>query len=74
MSEEVTKFYKKALDQYIKKKINEGEKNITAQMNIGDRVQRLCKKQAFLTIKDCKENFPNNPSFHLINPTKNRIG
>lgn len=67
MNEEVTKFYKKTPCQYIEK-INGEVNNITAKMNIGDRVQQLYKKQAFLIVKDHKENFPNNPSFRLINP------
>ena len=30
--------------------------------------------EAFVTIKDHKDNFPHNLSFHLINPSKTDIG
>ena len=34
----------------------------------------LAKEQAFLTLKDHKENFKNAPTCHLINPAKGEMG
>jgi hypothetical protein len=34
----------------------------------------MAKKQAFITLKDHKENFANKPTCRLINPTKSEIG
>ena len=36
--------------------------------------KKLAKKEAFLTLKDHKPNFYNNPKCRLINPTKFEIG
>ena len=41
---------------------------------MSDRVQKLASKQAFITIKDHKENFKNNTKCRLINPMKSEIG
>ena len=31
-------------------------------------------KQAFITLKDYKDNFENNPKYRLLNPAKSEIG
>lgn len=50
---------------------NEEAENITAKPGVGDRVRILCDKQAFLTVKDHNDDFPNDPD-GLINPTKTK--
>ena len=43
-------------------------------MNIEKRVNTLAEQQCFVTIKDHKEDFQNNPKYRLINPTKSELG
>ena len=55
-------------------KINKEAKKICERLDISDRVQRIPPKQAFITIKDHKENFKTNTKCRLINPMKSEIG
>ena len=41
--------------------------------SISDRIDWLQKNEAYIRAKDHKENFQNNPTFRLINPTKTKI-
>ena len=43
-------------------------------MNLEDRVETLAPKSLFVTLKDHKDNFRNNPTCRLINPTMSEIG
>ena len=65
--------YKKANDNTIIN-INNEAKNIAANLNIDDRTECMAKRQAFITLKDHKDNFQNNPTCRLINPAKSEIG
>ena len=38
------------------------------------RIQQLQETEAFISVKDHEEGFPNSPSFRLINPSKSEIG
>ena len=49
-------------------------KKIAAELKLHDRVQRMSKKNAFITLKDHKENFSHNVKCRLINPAKSNIG
>ena len=42
-------------------------------MLIIDSVHQLLRHDAYITVKDHKESFPNNSSFRLINPSKSTI-
>ena len=44
------------------------------QLDIADRVDKLSKNECYITLKDHKENFQNNPKVRLINPAKTNIG
>ena len=44
-------------------------KNIADKLLISDRVDQLQKYDAYITIKDHKESFPNNPLFRLFSPS-----
>ena len=44
------------------------------QITLEDRIFSTSKREAFLTLKDHKENFVNNKPTRLINPTKSEIG
>lgn len=54
--------------------INGQAKNIAQHLQIADRVEMLARKDAFITLKDHKDNFQNNPTCRLINPAKSELG
>ena len=43
-------------------------------MKLADRIDHFAKTEAFITLKDHKENFVNKPTCQLINPTKTELG
>ena len=45
-----------------------------SRQNINDRIKKIQDSEAYITVKDHKKRFPNNPSFGLINPSKSDIG
>lgn len=45
-------------------------KCIAQELNIDSRTEQIAKQQAFITLKDQGDNFANNPTCRLINPTK----
>ena len=69
----ITKTYKKA-DKGQLRVIDAEAKLITKKLNIDDRVEATATKEAFVTLKDHKDNFVNKPTFRLINPSKQEIG
>ena len=69
----ITKTYKKSNRNKINS-INRDAKKIAKKLQIDDRVEKMQEAEAFITIKDHKDNFPHNLSFHLINPSKTDIG
>ena len=50
------------------------DKKLAKELDIEDRVHRTKENEAFITIKDHKENFRNNTKCRLINPTKPELG
>ena len=68
----ITSTYKKA-DEKVIDDINLEVKELATSLNIEDRMECLAK-QAFITLKDHKENFKNNPTCRLINPAKSEMG
>lgn len=69
----ITKTYKKS-DKKQQSMMDEEARVITKQLNIDDRVEKTAMKEAFITLKDHKENFANKPTCRLINPSKPEIG
>ena len=69
----ITKDYRKSNNNIVKE-INKEAKSISEKFKISDRVNVMPEKNAFITIKDHKENFDNDPKCRLINPTKSEIG
>ena len=57
-----------------KSEIDREAKEIATDISIADRIDCIAEKSAFITLKDHKENFRNNPTCRLINPTKSEIG
>ena len=47
---------------------------IAEKLKLDDRIQQLQETEAFISVKNHKEGFPNSPSFRLINPSKSDIG
>ena len=65
--------YKKA-DKSTVNKINQEAQNIVNKLELQERIFSTSKNEAFITLKDGKTNFKNNPTTRLINPTKPELG
>ena len=68
----VTKTYKKVPAKVVHNIQNEA-KGIAEKLNLADRINTTAQREAFITLKDHKPNFQNNPSCRLINPSKSEI-
>ena len=68
----ITSKYKKA-SKNIKKQINIDGKQILKNREVLDRLE-INGENNFLTLKDHKKFFNNNPTVRLINPAKNKLG
>ena len=42
-------------------------------LNLEERIEQHSQDQAFITLKDQKNNFQNNPKWRLINPAKSKL-
>ena len=73
MNTAVTKSYRKASTDAAATIIS-AEKQIAKNLNLDNRIDALAAKSAFITLKDHKPNFANNPTCRLINPSKSEIG
>ena len=73
LHENATKNYRIAEPQTVSK-INTKAKAIAVELKIEDRIESLPEKEAFISIKDHKQNFMNKPQCRLINPAKTEIG
>ena len=69
MDKNVTKTYKKC-NTNKSNSINVKEKQIASKLKIDDHVQKLDKNEAYVTVKDPKEGFPNKISCWLKNLSK----
>ena len=57
-----------------RKSCNNELKHIADKLSIGNRIECMKKREAFISLKDHKENFENNPKCRLINPAKSDLG
>ena len=73
LSNSITKTYKKTNDE-TKHSVNNAGKVILKDHFIADRVDTNDENNCFVTLKDHKDNFANNPTTRLINPAKNELG
>ena len=73
LRDNITKTYKKSTNSKVNR-VDLDVKRITGKLLISDRVNQLQKDDAYITVKDHKESFSNNPSFRLISPSKSGIG
>ena len=69
----ITKSYKKAPDSF-ETEINREAKAIATSLHLDNRIQKFPKRNAFVTLKDHKDNFLRNTPCRLINPAKREIG
>ena len=72
-TEAVTSTIKKVPDK-INYKINTESKRIMEDRTALKRIFINSKNNCFITMKDHKENFLNNPKTRLLNPAKNELG
>ena len=54
--------------------INKSAKKITEKLPVSDRIEKMQETEAYITIKDHKESFPNKIRCRLINPSKSSVG
>ena len=73
MEKSITKDYKKSNAHEVNK-INNDDKKIAEKLEIDDRVYVLQERGAYITLKDHKDSFHNNPKCRLINPAKTDMG
>ena len=73
LTNNITSNHKKASDNAIHI-VNKEAQNMAKDFNIQDRTECMADRQAYITLKDHKENFQNKPICRLINPAKSEIG
>ncbi|XP_044175381.1 uncharacterized protein LOC122958534 [Acropora millepora] len=73
IKENVTKTYKKS-SHSVANKLETQSASIAKQLKLDDRIEKLEKNEAFITLKDHKPAFNDHPTCRLINPSKSEIG
>ena len=73
IKENVTKTYKKSSDS-VANKLDMQSASIAKQLKLDDRIEKLAKNEAFITLKDHKPAFNDHSTCRLINPSKSEIG
>ena len=73
VNKNVTKAYKKT-NHHVPNNITSADKKIAQDLSLDDRIETSAKRDVFITLKDHKPDFMNNPSCRLINPSKSEIG
>ena len=73
VTENITKNYAKA-DKTSVQQLQAESKRLATELSLEDRIDKLAQKDAFITMKDHKENFDTKPTCRLINPTKSELG
>ena len=73
LTETVTKTYKQCSRKKVKN-INYNSKLIAQSLFIDGRVEKMLETEAYITIRNHKEGFPNKLSFRLLNSSKSDIG
>ena len=73
LHENITKHYKAAPEEAYSN-INNEAKTIAERLDLADRMESLARSEAFITLKDHKDNFENTLPCRLINPAKSEMG
>ena len=74
LKRDMEKGYKRIIDPEDVNKVTRGDKKIAEDLKLDDRIFKTSERQAYLLLKDHKENFANKKQSRLINPTKTNIG
>ena len=72
LQENITKTYKKSRKGT--REVNREAKVIAKKLGLADKVEAYVEKEAYITLKDHKDNFQSNPKCRLINPAKSQMG
>ena len=72
LNKNITKTYKK-VNPNVANSMELEAKSLSKKLHLDDRINITAKREAFITLKDHKPNFDNNPTCRLINPTKAEI-
>ena len=73
LSNSITTSYQKIKDDSILDDIDKQAKQIAQNLKLEDRIECFPHLEAFITLKDHKENFHNKPTCRLINPAKSEL-
>ena len=73
MVDNITKDYKKA-DMELADNINKEAAVLAKSMKLEDRIHKMGRQEAYITLKDHKPDFPARVSCRLINPCKTEMG
>lgn len=73
LQKNITKTYKKVAPNTTVS-IELASKRIAKKLDLDERVNTTARREAFITLKDHKPNFANNPTCRLIDPAKSEIG
>ena len=73
LNDNITSSYAKQTEE-LKGTIDAEAREVAEKLGIADRAEAIAKRDAYITLKDHKENFPNNPKCRLINPAKGEMG
>ena len=73
LTENITTSYKTS-NNNVNDDINEELRDISNHLSVGNRLDVMAKRNAFVTVKDHKDNFPSNLKCRLINPAKSELG
>ena len=72
MQKNIQKNYKKIAENEIVKDVKEHQE-IVKKLNIEDSIMYIPRQKSFVSLKDHKDNFVNDPKCRLLNPTKFEI-
>ena len=72
LKENITKSYRKGDNSVYR--INNEAKAIAAKIGLDKKMECFIEKEAYITLKDHKDDFQNNPKCRLINPSKSQMG
>ena len=73
LKDNISKTYKKTNNNSLQE-INLEAKKIASQLNLDSRIEVYAEKTAYITLKDHKPHFQQDPKCRLINPAKSELG
>ena len=70
----ISKSYKNSTCDVKRDTVDKEASEIAKQLRREERMEKYAGRNAYITPKDHKDNFINNPKCRLINPTKSEVG